>query len=284
MLRAAFALFCVAAVEAGKKAAAAVEMDPDVTFAAMLKDMLLFDGSFKWLFWVALCGFCAANFRLILLAKKDIRFVHGLVMGVLNSYGGSTLAAVICGQAVPFVVNEKLIVGICLTWFVVHRILGSTIFLTLIKDTSLGAVLISVCYEVMRCHVMINCHRMASNVLTAGLFAVPTIGPLIAGTLGGCGGGFFPLDKGLAPLEKDTNWRISSAFYGACWLQAMANPTVSAIVTGYVPLLADSGWVRVFAILGFVLPPLLVQSLMGMSPLGANPLIAPPTSTAKKTN
>ena len=133
---------------------------------AMLKDMVLFDGEFKFLFWVCLVGFCAGNLRMILKQTPNIRFVHGLVLGVLNCYGGSTLAAIICGQPVPFVVNEKLIVGFSLTWVVAYSL--PAVFMSVVKGTSSCAILISVTYEILRCHVMINCHRMASGVLKAG--------------------------------------------------------------------------------------------------------------------
>ena len=109
MLRGASLLALGAAlVEAAKKKVEAPPPEP--TMMAMLKDMVLFDGEFKFLFWVCLVGFCAGNLRMILTLTPNIRFVHGLVLGVLNCYGGSTLAAIICGQPVPFVVNEKLIV------------------------------------------------------------------------------------------------------------------------------------------------------------------------------
>ena len=219
MLRVASLLALGAAlVEAAKKKVEAPPPEP--TMMATLKDMVLFDGEFKFLFWVCLVGFCAGNLRMILTQTPNIRFVHGLVLGVLNCYGGSTLAAIICGQPVPFVVNEKLIVGFSLTWVVAYSL--PAVFMSVVKGTSSGAILISVTYEILRCHVMINCHRMASGVLKAGLFGVPTIGPLICGTLGGCGGGFFPLNKGLEPLEGETNWR------GRWWRPPAALPEDSA--------------------------------------------------------
>ena len=38
----------------------------------------------------------------------------------------------------------------------------------------------------------------------------------------------------------------------------MADPAYSELVTGYLPFLTDASWVRFCAIVGFVLPPLLV--------------------------
>ena len=83
-----------------------------------VKGAALFEGDFAWLFWVCLVGYCAGNCAAVLNASPKIRFVHGLVLLTLNSYGGSTIAAIICGQPVPFMVNEKLIVGLVGTWVV----------------------------------------------------------------------------------------------------------------------------------------------------------------------
>ena len=89
-------------------------------------------------------------------------------------------------------------------------------------------------YEMM-CHVdELHCNGAGTlgsvlAVLSAG--CVPIIGPLIAGTLGGCGGGFMPLNKGLDPLEKGTNWRIGSGLVNSLWLHlSMQNPATKDMI------------------------------------------------------
>ena len=43
----------------------------------------------------------------------------------MNSYGGSTtIAAIICGEPGPFMVNEKLIIGLVGTWVVAYTLPG----------------------------------------------------------------------------------------------------------------------------------------------------------------
>ena len=213
----------------------------------MVKSVALFDGDFSWVFWVCLIGYCAGNCAAILTATPKIRFVHGLVLLTLNSYGGSTIAAILCGEPVPFVVNEKLIVGLVGTWVVSYTLPGLP---KMIKSTSIGSLLISTCFEIMRCHVMMICQNMAASVLKPGWLSatlgatVPVIGPIIAGAVGGCGGGFFPLDKGLKPLEAETAWRVTSGFYGAMWLTLLHPSLYGATAAKYFPVLADWSWVR----------------------------------------
>ena len=101
---------------------------------------------------------------------------------------------------------------------------------------------------------MMNCQAMAVGVLKAGWLSaslgssVPIIGPIIAGAIGGCGGGFFPLDKGLKPLEAETAWRVTSGFYGAVWLTLLDPSLYGKTAATYFPLLADWSWVRCRAI------------------------------------
>ena len=123
-----------------------------------VKGAALFEGELAWVFWVCLVGYCAANCNAVLNATPKIRFVHGLVLLTMNSYGGSTIAAIICGQPVPFVVNEKLISGLVGTWLACYTLPGLP---KMIKNTAVGSVLFSVCFETIRCHVMMNCQVMA---------------------------------------------------------------------------------------------------------------------------
>lgn len=246
-----------------------------------VKGAALFEGEFAWIFWVCLIGYCAGNCAAILNAQPKIRFVHGLVLLTMNSYGGSTIAAILCGQPVPFVVNEKLIVGLVGTWVVCFILPGLP---KMIKGTTVGSLLISICFETLRCHVMMNCQAMAVTVLKAGWLSaslgatVPIIGPIIAGAIGGCGGGFFPLDKGLAPLKEETAWRVTSGFYGAVWLTLLDPSLYGAAAAKYFPLLAESSWVRFCVISFFVVSPLVQMVAPGLSNnvFGTNPLVAKP--------
>ena len=90
------------------------------------------------------------------------------------------------------------------------------------KDTAAGAVVTSLCYEIMRCHVLMNCTAMAQKTLAPQLAVlsddrVAIIAPLIAGILGGRGGAFMPVSRARA-AENGTNWRIVSAMICSAWL------------------------------------------------------------------
>ena len=247
--------------------------EPTATPLDMIMDAFLYAGDFKWMFYATLIGFNIANARAIKGASPNINYFHGCALMVLTNYGGSTLAAVMCGKPVVFAVNEAL-VSVCLSvWTAIY--LSGDLILKFSKDTGVGAVLTSICYETMRCHVLMNSSAMAANTLTSQL-AVPApdrvalVGPLIAGVLGGCGGGFMPLNKGLDPLANGTNWRIMSAMICSLWLVlSMQYPDTKAAIGLAGPTC------KFLCVMFCVLPPL-VQMLTGAAPLGANPLVAGP--------
>eukprot|EP00310_Coccolithus_braarudii_P022286 CAMPEP_0183353748 /NCGR_PEP_ID=MMETSP0164_2-20130417/34854_1 /TAXON_ID=221442 /ORGANISM="Coccolithus pelagicus ssp braarudi, Strain PLY182g" /LENGTH=271 /DNA_ID=CAMNT_0025526483 /DNA_START=20 /DNA_END=835 /DNA_ORIENTATION=+ len=244
----------------------------------MFEDALLFSGDLWWMYYVTLVGFCAANARAILGATPKINFFHGCALMVLSCFGGSTLAAIMCGRPVSFVTNEAN-VSVCLATWAVCFLLPA-IPLRLLAGTSIGSVINSATYEAQRCHVLMNCSSLAASALPAALAQqsagrVPIIGPLIAGLLGGCGGGFMPLNKGLDPLANGTNWRIGSAMLASLWM---------LLATQYPPSKAAIGLsvssARCVAVSFFVLVPL-VQQATGFSPFGVNPLVASKPAVAK---
>ena len=81
---------------------------PDATMLDMYKDFVLFGGQFGWFFYFALCGFCAANARAILSATPKINFFHGCALMVLANFGGSTMAAIMCGKPVVFALETAI--------------------------------------------------------------------------------------------------------------------------------------------------------------------------------
>ena len=258
--------------------AAALPVTPPSSPLDMLKDAFLFAGDFKILFYVCLVGFCIANARVILGASPKINFFHGCAMMVLINYGGSTISAVMVGAPVAFVANEAL-VPVCLAVWTVIYLVGAGTF-DFVKTNLVGAVLQSTTYEIMRCHVLMNCTKQDAALLPSALVVpsagrVAIVGPLIAGTLGGCGGAFMPLNKGLDPLAGGLNWRISSAILTSLWLFASMQYPETKTAIGLAP---DT--CRVLAVAFLVAVPI-VQMLTGMAPLGANPLV-PATAGADK--
>lgn len=57
-------------------------------------------------------------------------------------------------------------------------------------------------YESMRTFVVTLFVGLAASTIPASQFSFPVFGPIVCGTIGGCGGMFLPFNKGLSPIES----------------------------------------------------------------------------------
>lgn len=55
-------------------------------------------------------------------------------------------------------------------------------------------------YETFRAFVVVKLTRAAEVAIPPSEFSFPLFGPIFCGAIGGCGGAFLPLNKGLDPL------------------------------------------------------------------------------------
>lgn len=56
-------------------------------------------------------------------------------------------------------------------------------------------------YETTRCYVVTLFTALAASTIAPTQFSFPVFGPIVCGTIAGCGGMFLPFNKGLAPIE-----------------------------------------------------------------------------------
>jgi hypothetical protein len=58
-------------------------------------------------------------------------------------------------------------------------------------------------YESFRAFVVTKLTLAGAAAIPASEFAFPVFGPIICGTIGGCGGAFLPFNKGLDPIKDN---------------------------------------------------------------------------------
>lgn len=110
--------------------------------------------------------------------------------------------------------------------------------------------------------------------------ATATVGPLLAGFLGGCGGAFLSSGSLDALNGGLGNWRLATSALFSLWMRALLDPTTA-------PYLAMAGFNdpllgRAFGVFLIVTTPLVSMAVPAFQPLGANPLVAAPTTGKKK--
>lgn len=68
-------------------------------------------------------------------------------------------------------------------------------------------------YETMRTYVVTLFTGLAASTIAPSQFDFPVFGPIVCGTIAGCGGMFLPLNKGLSPIESTG---LAPPMFSAC--------------------------------------------------------------------
>ena len=84
-----------------------------------------------------------------------------------------------------------------------------------------------VLYEVIRAKVVLTFTLAANAAIAPSLFAFPLFGPIMCGTVSGCGGAFLPLNKGLDPILKGMQSPMTTACIGATMVHLYLNTSLS---------------------------------------------------------
>lgn len=84
-----------------------------------------------------------------------------------------------------------------------------------------------VLYETLRAYVVVLMTCASADKISPSLFSFPLFGPIFCGTIGGCGGAFLPLNKGLDPIKSGLSSPMLSAFFAATCLHLFLSTPLS---------------------------------------------------------
>ncbi|GBG24744.1 Hypothetical Protein FCC1311_009622 [Hondaea fermentalgiana] len=138
------------------------------------------------------------------------RFVQSIVMACMAGYGGSLINPALLGVPAPPIANPKLVSAMVLAWILYHNMFFGAAWRRLVS-TWVVEMLVDVGYEIFRCWVLFSWYAKAQLALAPT--GADWLGPVICGTIGGSGGAFLPMSKGLRPLDDGAPWTMESAFY-----------------------------------------------------------------------
>jgi hypothetical protein len=87
--------------------------------------------------------------------------------------------------------------------------------------------MIIVLYETVRAKVVFTFTIAANAAIAPSLFSFPLFGPIMCGTISGCGGAFLPMSKGLDPIKNGMQYPMISACIGATLVHLFLNTSFS---------------------------------------------------------
>jgi hypothetical protein len=85
-----------------------------------------------------------------------------------------------------------------------------------------------VLFETLRASVVVKFTAAAAMAIAPSEFSFPLFGPIFCGAIGGCGGVFLPLNKGLEPLREGLAPNMMTALVAATFYHLFVSTSLSA--------------------------------------------------------
>ncbi len=165
----------------------------------------------KWILKVHLFFYCNFIVKSVLSSYKignEKQLLQSLVLCCLTAFGGSFLNPALLGVPAPPLDNPVFFQTMILVWLLHQNRFYGHIWRKCFNFSPVLYVT-SASFEVFRLFVMFAWYIKAYQRLSPG---GKVWGPIVCGTLGGSGGAFFPLSKGMTPLDEGVPWNVKSAF------------------------------------------------------------------------
>jgi len=156
----------------------------------------------------------------------------GLVIATLTAYGGGIFPAILLGGPSNIVATDWAVPFMVVAWLVT-----SAPQVCAVLRSPLGRYIVSVGFEFTRLYVVLGgANRAHATLPPPRHYPVNTVGPLICGTLGGCGGGILPATLFAppfwgVPFSGGLNWAMKVAGLYSLWVQfSTRDPTAKPLV------------------------------------------------------
>ncbi|EED94809.1 predicted protein [Thalassiosira pseudonana CCMP1335] len=161
-------------------------------------------------------------------APKEASFSYKLVSMILACTGGGILVPIFLnGIPVPLA-NDAYPIAILLS-FAIHY------YFPIVREVVKLSPIVNSCfiimYEAVRAKVVLTFTVAASAAIAPSTFSFPLFGPIMCGTIAGCGGAFLPMSKGLSPIENGMQYPMITAFIGATLAHLFLSTELSEGVT-----------------------------------------------------
>eukprot|EP00563_Minutocellus_polymorphus_P007402 CAMPEP_0181032594 /NCGR_PEP_ID=MMETSP1070-20121207/6821_1 /TAXON_ID=265543 /ORGANISM="Minutocellus polymorphus, Strain NH13" /LENGTH=282 /DNA_ID=CAMNT_0023109993 /DNA_START=9 /DNA_END=857 /DNA_ORIENTATION=+ len=174
-----------------------------------------------------MCMFCYCFYhgcKVFAALPKDAAPSYKVVSFVMASTGGGILVPIFLNGIPVVLANDALALSIIVSYAIHH-------YFPVIRDVVAQSKILTVCFivlfEVFRAGVAVNLIGLANKNIGPSVFGYPLFGPIIAGGVAGCGGAFFPLNKGLDPIKAGLATPMVSAITGAAAFHIFLSTSLS---------------------------------------------------------
>jgi len=114
-------------------------------------------------------------------------------------FGGGILTPIFI-NGIPVVFSQDAFTICVMTSFLLHQYIPD--LREIASMSRYVQVALIIMFETIRASVVVGLTAAAAKAIAPSFFDIPVFGPIFAGGIGGCGGAFMPLSKGLTPIQK----------------------------------------------------------------------------------
>jgi hypothetical protein len=148
--------------------------------------------------------------------------IYQYVSMILQCTGGGIIVPLLI-NGIPVPIGQDSYIIIISISFLLHY------YFPLIRDVTIQSSILYcsmiVMYEIMRAYVVVKFITLAATTIAPSEFAIPIFGPIICGTIAGCGAAFVPFNKGLDAIKQTIIPPVISAGIGSIFYHGIVHGT-----------------------------------------------------------
>ena len=157
---------------------------------------------------LSMLGYCVFVAQKVQASLPSASWLESGLATLLTAFGGGTIVPLLLGKPVVWLrANDLFMYHVTLAWLLVN---ASPLGLRKPLGASAANAVLTLLFQSFRAAVVFALMAMAKGAEVPG--GVGTVGLLVCGTLGGCGGIFLPLSKGLEPVRNGAPVLMETAF------------------------------------------------------------------------
>lgn len=153
-------------------------------------------------------------------ASPSMKFVS---LALACTGGGILVPIFLNGIPVPLA-NDYYIMALLISFSLHHYF---PILRDVFKLSGFLKVPVIILFETLRTSVVVTLLTAAQNKIPPSAFSFAVFGPIFCGAVAGCGGAFFPLNKGLEPLKAGMAAPMATAFVGSAFFHIFTSTRLS---------------------------------------------------------